>query len=316
MILRCVGDVCHRWGPGLPAITVRQGNEGILDKIRQWIGNPTAQTWFLFPENWISKIEMLGVGGTMLDVRSLWELALEDVIIHTQIPYGILTGKEVAISGDAEVSIQQYYNTLDKLHSAEEEWLYRYFELDPTVKEIISDTPYTIDWGLRLVMSVEDKVRLETKLATLAQLQATVTTWNENREKQHLEKIETVVKNKELYKKLFGYTAEELGEVPVTLLPMLYTTKNPPPMGGFGQGGKGAKIAEGKRPDGSDNSSKDGGFQLSQRNSENQIAKQIADNLLTLYDSLGLNKFTRILGINKKDVQYKVLPKLRQVLKQ
>lgn len=315
MILRAVGDVCHRWGPGLPAISIRQGNEQILDKIRNWIGDPTSQSWFLFPENWISDIKMLGVQGTTLDMKELWELCLDDVIIKTEIPYGILTGKEVSIQGD-EVTNQQYYNTLDKAHSNEETWIHTYFELDPTVQEIIGEDYYEIDWALRLVMSEDDKIQLQTKKSTLAQLQASITTLNENREMQGYKRIEDVVEHKEVYKKMFDMTPEELGDVLTILVPMVYTVNNPMQMGMMGQGGAGQKLAQGKRPDGSDNSAKDGGFQLSQRNAENQIARQIADSVLTYHTMFGDSKTSKLLGVGKDYTRYKIVPKLRLVVKE
>lgn len=213
-ITRACGDASFRWGLGIPAIYTK----GLTDSTKRAeaksaIGNPTTQSWLFIPSEVVEKIEMLGLAGTMMDLNKLADLVINMIVSATQIPRPILMGEVAGVVTGSEVNERAYFATLDKEHTALDRFLREFIRNDPYLMEIIGESDYEIDWGLRQVMSEIDKATLQQLKLSNASSAMAFCTFNEVRKIAGLEPWEDVMKEEKLCEELYGFTAKEMGSM-------------------------------------------------------------------------------------------------------
>lgn len=286
-ITRAIGEAMYRWGPGKPAYFVKPGAERKLKEIKKVIGNPTLQTWHLIPENWISKIQMLGLEGTMPDMANIAGVIIENISGGAEIPAPILMGRVAGVVEGSQVNERTYFSKLDKYHSKLNSFMYEYFALDPFMVELIGESTYTVDWGLKYVMSLEDSVKYETLLAVLGQTLSTTHTLNEVRVKQGSVPIEKKMNDKECME-IYGVKVNILGKMlashVATLRPIVTVDQEEEQKD---------DIDADKEPDDKESDKSD------EQDIEKKQAKEVTDMLLDYQRHIGMIKFSDYTGLNK-----------------
>lgn len=215
MLTRAVGDAAFRWASGLPAIFTK----GITTKeqaetVKNIIGDPTSQTWLMFPTSYVEKVEMLGTSGTMLDLKTLADIPLNNIVTATTIPRPILLGEVAGVQTGSEVNERSYFALLDQIQRSLDPFIREYFLSDPEVMEILGDLEFEIDWGLREVMTVQAKAVLRQQQIANGVALAALGNVNECRLEAELIPFEKSIEPK-LCKELYGYTPEEIGQMPM-----------------------------------------------------------------------------------------------------
>lgn len=285
-ITRAIGEAMYRWGPGKPAIFIKQGAERKLKEIRQIIGNPTLQTWHIFPENWISKIQMLGLEGTMPDMANIAGVIIENISGGSEIPAPILMGRVAGVVEGSQVNERSYFSKLDKYHSRLNNSIMKYFEKDPFMVEIIGDMTYSIDWGLQYVMSIEDKANYDSKLALLGQQLSPTHTLDEVRiASGSVPLVQSTSMTEAICQKHYGMSRAELGGMIASHVATIAKAKE-------------EEEQENEEPD-SDN---DGGKETVKKNEKQKQAKEVTDIILSYKDFVGLNDFKEYTGLNTTQV--------------
>ena len=281
-ITRAIGEAMYRWGPGKPAIFIKQGAERKLKEIMQLIGNPTLQTWHLFPENWVSKIQMLGLEGTMPDMANIAGVIIENLSGGSEIPSPILMGRVAGVVEGSQVNERSYFSKLDKYHNKLDTFVNKYFLKDPFMVDLIGSDTYKIDWGLQYVMSVEDKTKFDQARALLGQSLSATHTLNEVRVKQGSGILDAKIMSEAVCMKHYDMTLEELGGMIASHVATI-------------GGAKKEEEAENEEPD-SDN---DGGKETAKKNQKQKEAKEVVDIILSYKDHIGLADFQEYIGLNK-----------------
>lgn len=282
-ITRAIGEAMYRWGPGKPAIFIKQGAERKLKEIKQIIGNPTLQTWHLFPENWVSKIQMLGLEGTMPDMANIAGVIIENLSGGSEIPAPILMGRVAGVVEGSEVNERSYFSKLDKYHSRLNTYIMRYFEKDPFMVKLIGGNKYNLDWGLQYVMSIEDRAKYDQALALLGQSLSATHTLNEVRIKQGSGPIEKVLDDA-ICMEIYGIPVETLGQMIASHVASIAKASE-----------EEEEEEENKEPD-SDN---DGGKETTKKNEKQKQAKEVTDTILKYMKEIGMNDFMDYTGLKK-----------------
>ncbi|KKL55018.1 hypothetical protein LCGC14_2259620, partial [marine sediment metagenome] len=120
------------------------------------------------PSERIEKIEMLGQAGSMLNLKSLADIAIDNIVIGSAFPKPILLGEIAGVNG-SEVSERSYFALLDRDHTELEWFVKQYFKKDIQVRRIFRKVKkYTIDWGIREVFNKSDEAEYRQKRASNA----------------------------------------------------------------------------------------------------------------------------------------------------
>lgn len=172
-ILKAAGEAAFRWGTGHPTIFTKDIFDSTsLTKLQTAIGDPTRRSWHILPTEFVDRIEMLGQAGTMLNLKSLADIAMEQIVIAFEIPKPILLGEVTGVTG-SEVIERTYFSKLDKDHTNFEPFVREFFLNDLNVHKIfdrygldIEDDEWSIDWGIREVLNKMDEIDYKTKEAS------------------------------------------------------------------------------------------------------------------------------------------------------
>jgi len=172
-ILKAAGEAAYRWGTGHPTIFTKDiFDTASLEKLETAIGDPTRRSWHILPSEFVDRIELLGQAGTMLNLKSLSDIAMEHITIAFEIPKPILLGEVTGVTG-AEVIERTYFAKLDKDHTNFEPFVRRYFLRDWNIHRIfakygldIESDYWEIDWGIRQVLNKMDEMQYKTMEAS------------------------------------------------------------------------------------------------------------------------------------------------------
>ena len=222
-LTRSAGDAAFRWGLGIPAIGAKKvRNTKDATELRNIIGNPTTQDWFIYPSEMIEKIEMLGLNGTMMDLPGLQDMVINNIVVKTTIPKAILIGDAVGVIEGSRVFERGYYALLDQNQTRLNEFIEAYIKLDPVALEIIGEAKFKINWGLRQVMTKMDEAEYKAVIFGNSMLMVGFATWNEVRANSELLPWEDVYKGMEkFHKDMYGFTPKELGILPATTVNLI-----------------------------------------------------------------------------------------------
>jgi len=175
-ILKAAGEAAFRWGTGHPVFFTK----GLVTpaeyaELENKLQDLTRRDWHLIPSELIDHIDMLGQAGSMLNIKSLADIAVENIIMGTGFPKAILLGESAGVISGSEVNERSYFALLDTDHSELELIVREYFRRDKNIRTLfksfgslnISDKNtedyYDIDWGIRQVLNKKDQVEQEQK---------------------------------------------------------------------------------------------------------------------------------------------------------
>jgi hypothetical protein len=172
-ICKAAAVACHRFGYGQPWIKVRGARtKEQMAFVKNMIGNPTFEDYFITNDENITGIQMLGYQSSQIDMAGIVQMLTDQISALWQIPSPILMGKEVGVMG-SEVSERSYYATLDGEHSVLSKYVRQFIAVDPFYKRLFAKyhiENYVINWGLRQVMTKEQeadwKMRVYTNITT------------------------------------------------------------------------------------------------------------------------------------------------------
>ena len=215
MVTQAVGDAAFRWAIGMPAIMTQGVSDKDLPAFKQIIGNPTSQTWLLLPSERIKEIKMLGTSGTMLNLKELIDVPINNIVAATGIPRPILLGEVSGVQTGSEVNERTYFAYLDQQQRAIETFIREFILMDPEAMEIVGDLEYKINWGLRQVMTKQAEALLRQNLIANGVALAAIGTFNECRLEAEMSVFEEAI-DKDLCMDLYGYSPEDMGSLPMT----------------------------------------------------------------------------------------------------
>lgn len=164
-ILKASGEAAFRWGTGHPTFftkdLIKQSDfEKLADKLEDY----TRRSLHFVPSEYVDRIEMLGQAGSMLNLKALADIALNQVIIGSGFPRPILLGEVAGVVSGNEVSERSYYALLDSEHTALEPVIRKYFEMDKNIRSLLKGVDYwEIKWGIRQVLSKTGEVEYRQK---------------------------------------------------------------------------------------------------------------------------------------------------------
>lgn len=181
-ILKATGEAAFRWGTGHPVFFTKNIVDAAdLIKLKDALGDVTRRSWHAVPIDKIEKIEMLGQAGSMLNLKSLADICIDQIVMGGGIPKPILLGEISGIMG-SEVSERGYFAKLDRDHTNLEFFVREYFRRDINVKRILRGIKFfELDWGIREVFNKMDKVEYEQKRVANALAMTQICSINESR---------------------------------------------------------------------------------------------------------------------------------------
>ena len=175
-ILKAAGEAAFRWGTGHPVFfTKGLVTTAEYEELESKLQDITRRSWHMVPMEIIDHIDMLGQAGSMLNIKSLADIAIEQVIMATGFPKAILLGESAGVISGSEVNERAYFALLDTDHSELEPVVREYFRRDRNVRTLFKSigklelTPadkegyYELDWGIRQVLNKKDQMEFEQK---------------------------------------------------------------------------------------------------------------------------------------------------------
>ncbi len=183
-ILKASGEAAFRWSTGHPVIFTKDlFLETDLDKLKDSIGDFTRRSWHMVPSEYVDRIDLMGQAGSMLNLKALADIAIDQIVIGSGFPRPILLGEVAGVVAGSEVNERTYFALLDRRHTELEEFIYRYIEKDINIQKLLSDVKYfELDWGVREVLNKLDQADLEQKRYSNAIALLQICTVNECRE--------------------------------------------------------------------------------------------------------------------------------------
>jgi len=183
-ILKASGEAAFRWSTGHPVIFTKDlFTEGDLTKLKAAIGDFTRRSWHMIPMEYVDRIDLMGQAGSMLNLKALADIALDQIIIGTGMPRPILLGEVAGVVSGSEVNERSYFSLLDRRHTELESFIYKYFEKDINIQKLLHGIDYfELDWGIREVLNKLDQADLEQKMYANALALAPICTLDECRE--------------------------------------------------------------------------------------------------------------------------------------
>jgi len=189
-ILKACGEASFRWGTGHPVFFTKNIIDNAdLTKLKDALGDVTRRSWHAIPFEKIEKIEMLGQAGSMLNLKALADICIDQIVIGSGLPKPILLGEISGVMG-SEVSERSYFAKLDRDHTDLDPFCRTYFDRDINVKKILNGLKYwEIDWGIREVFNKMDAKEYEQKTTSVALAMMEYATLNEVRKYAELPPI-------------------------------------------------------------------------------------------------------------------------------
>ncbi len=181
-ILKATGEAAFRWGTGHPVFFTKNiVDQADLTKLKNALGDVTRRSWHALPFEKVEKIEMLGQAGSMLNLKALSDICIQQIVIGSGIPQPILLGEVSGVMG-SEVSERGYFAKLDRDHTDLEPFCRKYFNRDVNTRKILKGIKYwEIDWGIREVFNKMDQMEYEQKRTSVALAMMEFSTLNEVR---------------------------------------------------------------------------------------------------------------------------------------
>lgn len=209
-ILKACGEAAFRWGTGHPVFFTKDlVNPTDMQKLKTSLGDVTRRHWHVVPIEQVEKIEMLGQAGSMLNLKSLADICIEQIVIGSAFPKPILLGEIAGVLG-SEVSERSYFAKLDRDHTDLEPFIYEFFDIDINVRRILKGIKnWSIDWGIREVFNKMDQAEYDQKMASIAIAMMEYATVNEVRRFANLPEISEEEGGK-LIRGLMGYYEMEM----------------------------------------------------------------------------------------------------------
>lgn len=189
-ILKACGEAAFRWGTGHPVFFTKDiVDDADLTKLKNALGDVTRRNWHAVPTEKIEKIEMLGQAGSMLNLKALADICIEQIVIGSGFPKPILLGEVAGVMG-SEVSERSYFAKLDRDHTDLDPFVRRYFDRDVNTRKILNGIEYwEVDWGIREVFNKMDQMEFEQKRTSVAIAMQEYATINEVRKFMDLDPI-------------------------------------------------------------------------------------------------------------------------------
>jgi len=165
-----MGNAIERYGHGFPLILLKNAqSKAQLQRAAALIGDVSARSWLMAPKEMIDSFEFKGVAGTAMNFQEAIDATVDQIVSVSQIPYDVLMGKAPPVSQSGEVFDRGYFGTLDKDHSSINPYIEEIIDSDPFYKALFKEEGidyYTINWGLKQVMTEKEQSELEMRLYT------------------------------------------------------------------------------------------------------------------------------------------------------
>lgn len=183
-ILKATGEAAFRWSTGHPVIFTKDlFNETDLTKLKDSIGDFTRKSWHMVPMEFVERIDMMGQAGSMLNIKSLADIAIDNIVIGSGYPRPILLGEVAGVVSGSEVNERAYFALLDRRHTELSYFVIRYFERDINIQALLKGVKhYSLEWGIREVLNRMDEAELRQKEISNALALMQICTFNECRE--------------------------------------------------------------------------------------------------------------------------------------
>lgn len=182
-ILKASGEAAFRWSTGHPVIFTKDVfTETDLTKLKDSIGDFTRRSWHMVPMEYVDRIDLMGQAGSMLNLKALADISIEQIVMGTSFPRSVLLGESAGVVG-GEVTERAYFAVLDRRHTELEWFVHEYFERDINIQKLLNGIDYyELDWGIREVLNKMDQAELEQKKYSNAIALLQICTINECRE--------------------------------------------------------------------------------------------------------------------------------------
>jgi len=189
-ILKACGEAAFRWGTGHPVFFTKNIlDDTDLTNLKDSLGDVTRKNWHAVPIEKIERIEMLGQAGSMLNLKALADICIDQIAIGSGFPKPILLGEVAGVMG-SEVSERSYFAKLDRDHTDLDPFCRNFFVRDVNVRKILNHINYyEIDWGIREVFNKMDAIDYRQKRVSVALGMMDFCTINEARKELELEPI-------------------------------------------------------------------------------------------------------------------------------
>ena len=183
-ILKASGEAAFRWSTGHPVIFTKDlFTDNDLEKLKDAIGDFTRRSWHMVPTEYVDRIDLLGQAGSMLNLKALADIALDQIIIGSGFPRPILLGEVAGVVSGSEVNERTYFALLDRRHTEMESFIYEYIKRDINVQKLLKGVDFfELDWGIREVLNKMDQAELEQKRISNALALMQICTVDECRE--------------------------------------------------------------------------------------------------------------------------------------
>jgi hypothetical protein len=190
-IVKSAGEAAFRWGTGHPTIFTKDLiNTADFEKLQSKIGDFTRRSWHMLPSEYVDRIDMLGQAGSMLNLKALSDIAMEEIVVGSGFPRPILLGEVAGVVSGSEVNERTYFALLDTDHTELEPFIRAYFQKDLNVRKLLHGVDfYDLDWGIREVMNKRDEVEHEQKVISNILALTTIASINECRKMYGLDEI-------------------------------------------------------------------------------------------------------------------------------
>lgn len=214
MIERAMGYGAHRWGTGMPAFFTQGVSPKNVDIVKTAIGNPMFDDFMILPKEFITDMKMLGTEGTPINLGEMGNFVVEQIAAVQQIPTPILMGRVAGVVEGSIVNERQYYSTLIREQTSENDYHRAFFDIDPFIQGLFKKyniEDYEFDWGLRQEMTKVEQAELDMKKASVGISYMNFLTYNEIRNFLGRCKLEEIPEFKKNAPSLYNLTAEQLG---------------------------------------------------------------------------------------------------------
>lgn len=181
-ILKATGEAAFRWSTGHPVIFTKDlFSETELTKLKDAIGDFTRRSWHMMPSEYIDRIDLMGQAGSMLNLKALADVAIDQIVIGSSYPRSVFLGEVAGVMG-SEVEERSYFGLLDRRHTELEWFVQEYFRRDINIQKLFDGKQYEIDWGIREVLNKMDQADLRQKEISNALALLQICSINECRE--------------------------------------------------------------------------------------------------------------------------------------
>ena len=203
-IVKSAGEAAFRWGTGHPVFfTKGLVTTAEYEELESKLQDITRRSWHLMPSELIDRIDMLGQAGSMLNIKSLADICIDQILIASGFPRAILMGESAGVVSGSEVNERSYFALLDTDHSELEPVVREFFRRDRNIRALFhreaglkllpaeKEGYYELDWGIRQVLNKRDQIEYEQKSIANALALTQVLTVDEVRERIGYQKIGT-----------------------------------------------------------------------------------------------------------------------------